>query len=136
MIYQTSDQPGTAVGTSGTTGAIPYHDNIIQYREVPGSTFWQTGVEKTPVDVKNQVGQNYPNPVKGITFFNITLGKSADVTIDVLNIMGQKIMSIEKGEMNSGMHQITLDGSQMNPGIYFYTVKIDGESHTHKMIVE
>ncbi len=36
MVYQTANQPGTAVGTSGS---IPYHDNTIQYREIPLSIF-------------------------------------------------------------------------------------------------
>jgi hypothetical protein len=136
MIYQTSDQPGTAVGTSGTTGAIPYHDNIIQYREVPGSTFWTTGTGKNELAHTNQVSQNYPNPVKGTTSFNVDLGEAAKVSVEVCNIMGQKIMQADKGVMNAGTHRITLDGNLLKPGICFYTVKINGESYTHKMIVE
>ncbi len=136
VVYQTADQPGTAVGTSGTTGAIPYHDNIIQYREIPGNSFWPTGMETNPAEVRNFVSQNYPNPVKGTTFFTIRLCTGANVTIEVSNMVGQKIIQTEKGFMTAGMHQVTIDGSQLKPGIYFYTVKIEKERFTRKMIVE
>jgi hypothetical protein len=136
FVYQTADQPGTAVGTAGTTGAIPYHDNTIQYREVPGSTFWPTGTGDNAAVKQNMVTQNYPNPVKGITFFDVNMANPASVRVEVSNIMGQKIMSIDKGTLNTGIHRMTIDGAQLASGIYFYTVKINGQSYTHKMIVE
>lgn len=136
IIFQTADQPGTAVGTSGDPGAIPYHDNFWQYREIPGSSFWPTGVAPETLSSKNQVGQNYPNPVKDIAFFNVNLDKPANVVVEVSNIMGQKMQSVDKGAMGSGTHRMTIDGSQLIPGIYFYTVKINGEAFTHKMLVE
>jgi hypothetical protein len=58
------------------------------------------------------------------------------VVVEVSNIMGQKVMSFDKGLVNSGLSTYTIDGSQLTSGIYFYTVKINGESYTHKMIVE
>jgi len=136
LVYQTAFQPGTAVGTTGTAGAIPFHDNTIQYREIPGNTFWPTGIDGNPVVIKNFVGQNYPNPVKGTTAFHIDLNKSANVIVEVSNVMGQKVMTLDKGLVNSGAQKYTIDCSQFNAGIYFYTVKINGESYTHKMIVE
>ena len=136
ILYQTADQPGTAVGTSGTTGAIPYHDNTIQYREVPGNTFWPVGIGGKNAAGKNAVSQNYPNPVKGMTSFTVSLDQDADVLLEVSNIMGQRIMSIDKGRMSTGMHKMTIDGARLTAGVYFYTVRINDASCTHKMIVE
>ena len=136
IIYATADQPGTAVGTTGTTAPIPFHDNFIQYREIPGSSFCPTGIESNKITVKNLVSQNFPNPVKGATSFKITLEKQANVTIEIFNVMGQKVIVMDKGFVNSGAQKYTIDCSQLTSGIYFYTVKINGESFTHKMIVE
>ncbi|MCK9421787.1 MAG: T9SS type A sorting domain-containing protein [Bacteroidales bacterium] len=132
MISQTSSQPGANI--KDTT--IPIHDVNIEYREVPVSTFFPTGIENNTVTTKNPVSQNYPNPVKGATFFNLNLDKAANVTIEVSNIMGQKIMSLDKGVIYAGIHKMTIDGSVLSSGIYFYTVKINNDSYTHKMIVE
>jgi hypothetical protein len=132
MITQTSSQPGANIKDA----TIPIHDVYFEYREVPGSTFWPTGVDNKTVASKNPVSQNYPNPVMGTTYFNVNLEKAASVIVEVSNMMGQKIMSMDKGLVNSGNQVYSLDGSQLAPGIYFYTVKINGESFTHKMIVE
>ena len=136
FIYQTSDQPGTAVGTSGTTGAIPYHDNTIQYREIPGSTFWPTGTGNNLSSEENLVTQNYPNPVRDLTFFRVNMSRPGQVTVEVANIMGQRIMTLDKGYLGSGSHRMVLDAGNLSSGIYFYTVRIDGKAYTHKMIVE
>ena len=136
FVYQTSDQPGTAVGTSGTTGAIPYHDNTIQYREIPGSTFWPTGTGNSLSSEENLVTQNYPNPVSDLTFFKVNMSRPGQVTVEVADIMGQRIMTLDKGYLGSGSHRMVLDAGGLASGIYFYTVRIDGKAFTHKMIVE
>ena len=136
FIYQTSDQPGTAVGTSGTTGAIPYHDNTIQYREIPGSTFWPTGTGNSLSSEENLVTQNYPNPVSDLTFFKVNMSRPGQVTVEVADIMGQRIMTLDKGYLGSGSHRMVLDAGNLSSGIYFYTVRIDGKAYTHKMIIE
>ncbi|MDD4603654.1 MAG: T9SS type A sorting domain-containing protein [Bacteroidales bacterium] len=131
LIAQTSSQPGSNIKDT----SIPIHDVNIEYREIPVSDFFSLGLN-TPVATKNTVSQNCPNPVKGVTYFNVTLTKAANVVVEVSNIMGQKIMSFDKGLVNSGLSTYTIDGNQLTSGIYFYTVKINGESYTHKMIVE
>lgn len=132
LITQTSSQPGSNI--KDTT--IPVHDVNIEYREIPVSTFWPVGIVPKPVTARSPVSQNYPNPVKDKTYFNINLEVAAVVSIEVFNIMGQRVMSIDKGTVHSGIAMMTLDGHLLDAGVYFYTVKINGESYTHKMIVE
>ena len=133
VIYQTSSQPGLS-SASGSTVAV--HDNNWEHRAIPGSVFWPTGIDNNGTTSKSYVGQNFPNPAQSTTSFNLNLDKSASVTVAVCNIMGQKLMVANKGMMQNGAHKITLDCTQYNSGVYFYTVKINGESFTHKMIVE
>jgi len=132
MITQTSTQPGSHVKDSD----VPEHAVDIQYREIPTSEFIATGYNSNQNVVTTTVTGNYPNPVKGSTSFKITMGSPSTVTIDVCNIMGQKMMRVDKGVMNAGIHSIAMDCRTLTPGIYFYTVKINGDSFTHKMIVE
>lgn len=137
LLCQTSPQPGSnvVVGTS-TYPPVPVHEVSFAYREVPTSTFIAIGVPKTPAASKNNVGQNFPNPVKGTTSFAVNVDKAATVIVEVSNIMGQKVMFMDKGVVNAGAQKFTIDCNSLTSGIYFYTVKINGESFTHKMIVE
>jgi len=58
------------------------------------------------------------------------------VIINVTNITGQNLMTMDQGTVTNGAHQFTIDASQLSTGIYFYSVTINGQTTTHKMIVE
>ena len=132
IIYQTSSQPGSNI----VDATIPVHECNIEYREIPGSSFWPTGIGNDPAAHLNRVSQNFPNPTNGTTRFNVLLDQSSHVTVVVLNVMGQQVITVDKGLVAAGAHQYTIDTHQLSAGVYFYTVKINGESYTRKMIVE
>jgi Secretion system C-terminal sorting domain len=94
-----------------------------------------TGINDGKKDVAINVTV-FPNPFKGITTVSVTLPNSANITLDVTNIVGQKVMSFEKSNVTAGKQQFTIDGSKLNSGVYFCTVKVDGKSYTQKMIVQ
>ncbi len=135
FVYQTADVPGSAIKDATNVTA---HDCVIEEREetlafppCPG-----VGIESNTQTRTNQVAQNVPNPFHGITTIDVTLAKPASLSIEVYNVMGQKVMNVNKGNVSAGPYQFVFDGNQMNSGVYFYTVKINNESYTHKMIVE
>ncbi len=82
-----------------------------------------------------QVGQNRPNPFSGTTTINYNLDKSATVSVNVYNVTGAQIMTISEGLQSAGSHQITLDGTNLPAGVYYYTFTADNNSVTKKMIV-
>jgi hypothetical protein len=82
------------------------------------------------------VSANYPNPFASITRFNINLEKESHVSVDVYTILGEEVWSEAAKKMSMGSHLMTINGSGLRPGIYFYKVTVDGESITRKMIVE
>jgi hypothetical protein len=56
--------------------------------------------------------------------------------MEITNVMGQKVMNMEKGASPEGSCQFVIDGSQLSSGVYFYTVRLNNESITRKMIVQ
>lgn len=77
----------------------------------------------------------YPNPVKDMAKVNLTLNQNANVTIDVTNLVGQQVISFNKGQMTAGTSQFNFDASQLTAGVYFVTVNADGQKFTQKIIV-
>jgi hypothetical protein len=132
LLTQTSSQPGSNIKDT----SIPIHDVNIEYREVDLSEFITTGTGNGTKNNITTVTQNYPNPVQDFTSFKVSLTKAANVSIDVLNVMGQTVMTMDKGLVSAGPQSYTIDCGNLTSGIYFYTVKINGESYTHKMIVK
>jgi hypothetical protein len=82
------------------------------------------------------VSNNYPNPFNNTTQFNVNLTKESTVGVDVYNLLGEKVQTIEPKTMAPGTHIITLGGKGMSSGVYFYRVSVNNEVISHKMIVE
>ncbi len=90
-------------------------------------------------EVKNQkvvVGQNRPNPFNGSTMVDVTLNGTQNVSIEVINVAGQKVWTRNYGIRTQGTHNFQINASDLNAGMYFYTVRVGEQSVTRKMIVK
>ena len=77
----------------------------------------------------------YPNPFSGSTKVDVTVEKPANVTISVTDITGQMISSTNYGTMTTGKHTITIDGTNLHSGVYFYSITVGDQKFNSKMIV-
>ncbi len=82
------------------------------------------------------VSQNYPNPFNTTTTVVANIDRSSDLSLIVTNLIGQKVIEINKGEVSGGAHTFTIEAGKLQTGIYFYTVIAGDHSVTRKMIVE
>jgi hypothetical protein len=71
--------------------------------------------------------QNYPNPFNPATTISIGLPVKSDVTLDVYNIVGEKVLSLYNGELAAGNYNYTVDASNLTSGIYIYVLNATGE---------
>jgi hypothetical protein len=78
----------------------------------------------------------YPNPVHGIATLKVSAPQSGSLSIEVTNLVGQSMMNLNKGVVASGDHSFNLDATQLTSGVYFYTVRLNNQKVTGKMIVE
>lgn len=80
----------------------------------------------------------YPNPFSEQSIFRLKINQSQQITIDVLNLLGQKVMNIYDGKMEANVQQeITIQRIGLPPGIYFYRVKGEnGINQVRKIVVQ
>lgn len=79
---------------------------------------------------------NYPNPFKGNTSISFQLLQKGNVSITVNDLFGLVIERVQLGYLDSGKHKFTYNGSKLSPGIYFYSIIIDGNIiETNRMII-
>ncbi len=97
--------------------------------------YW-IGVEEGEEALIANVEQNYPNPFSTSTMIEISLEKAADLSLEVVNLIGQKVMELNKGYVTAGSHDFTISAENLERGVYFYTVKAGDNTVTKKMIVE
>lgn len=80
------------------------------------------------------LGQNTPNPYNGSSLVNFQLAKDVNSAVfTVTDVMG-RVVSSENVETTAGTHSVNL-GSYA-AGVYYYSLNVDGNVTTKKMIVE
>jgi len=95
------------------------------------------GVGKKKVEMPVfSVSDPFPNPCHENTTILTNLNRSGNLSLEIINITGQRIYTDDKGLCPAGNYRFCIDASQFSPGIYFYTVKLDSEKITKKMVVE
>ncbi|MDF2447973.1 MAG: hypothetical protein K0R26_477 [Bacteroidota bacterium] len=76
----------------------------------------------------------FPNPAHGQFLIDIDLIGHQDLTVSVLNTLGQTIKEIKYFQSNTGSLKVDLSGKPA--GIYFVSVKLNGVSKTKRLVVE
>lgn len=88
-------------------------------------------------DVPTQIelSQNYPNPFNPTTNINFTLPETADVRLDVFNVLGQRVATLVDGNMNAGMHTVQFDASSFSSGVYLYRLQSGSFTSSRSMML-
>ncbi|MCK5760053.1 MAG: T9SS type A sorting domain-containing protein [Candidatus Delongbacteria bacterium] len=79
--------------------------------------------------------QNYPNPFNPTTEISFSLDVKSHVTLAIYNHTGQLVSELVNEVVNAGMHSTNFDASDLNSGIYFYTLESGNLSLSKKMIL-
>jgi phosphatidylserine/phosphatidylglycerophosphate/cardiolipin synthase-like enzyme len=86
------------------------------------------GIENNPsqIDV-------YPNPYKGSVTISYNLAEDANVTINIYNIMGQKVSTLVNGcSLEAGSHIYEFSGA--SAGVYILQINENGNIYTRKLV--
>jgi len=81
------------------------------------------------------VSQNYPNPFNGLSQVDVTLAKTSAVSLEVYNLVGQKVSEIPSKTYQAGKCSLIIDSKGLKAGVYTFAVIANGEKVTRKMIV-
>jgi N-acetylmuramoyl-L-alanine amidase len=85
-----------------------------------------------PVDIENKeniqpaeyvLDQNYPNPFNPSTKIRFGLKNSSNVKLEVFNLLGQKVITLVDGYLETGYHTVTFDASNLPSGVYVYRIE-------------
>ena len=76
--------------------------------------------------------QNYPNPFNPTTTIQFDLPESADVTIDVMDLLGRRVLGIPTQTMSAGANRtVRIDANSLSSGIYLYRVTARTRANAH-----
>ncbi len=101
-----------------------------------------TGVDGPPKVIPDRFAlhQNYPNPFNPTTTITYSLPRSADVQLDIYNILGRRVVRLVNEFQKAGEHTIQWNGrdrrgNEAASGIYFYRISADDRVQSKKMLL-
>lgn len=111
----------------------------VQYKYIKDFSFSAADyyiVGNSYKETVSNISQNYPNPFNGVTRVDVTLTKQANVSLEVYNLLGQKVYEIPARNLGEGTHNFQINAAGLNAGIYTYSVIANGERTTRKMVIK
>lgn len=87
------------------------------------------------INIKNILYQNNPNPFNPKTIIKYYIQNTSFVSIKIYDILGKEIQSLVNKIQNSGIHEISFDGSNLSSGIYYYSIISNNYKDTKKMLL-
>jgi len=109
-----------------------FFGEVLEYFEslIPDAIYEIRGVDFT-------VFQNAPNPVKDFTTFSWELENTSDVKFTIFDISGRKVFEKDFGNQTIGKHsfQISANEAGLSDGFYTYTITVDNQMISQKMII-
>ncbi len=88
-----------------------------------------------PADIPEgySVDPNYPNPFNPVTTIGYQLPESAQVKLEVFDMLGRRVATVVEQRQSAGSYEVTFDASGLSSGIYIYRLEAGEFTETQKM---
>jgi hypothetical protein len=92
------------------------------------------------VPARFAVHANVPNPFNPATSIRFDLPTTDQVTVDIYDVRGRRVLTLLSARLPAGMQQVTWNGRDsrgrsVSSGIYWYRVQTSQEHATRKMVL-
>ena len=79
------------------------------------------------------LSQNYPNPFNPTTNIKYALPMDSKVTVEIYNVLGQRVQTLVNGDQPAGYHSVEWNGTgnngqQLASGMYFLQMSATGNN--------
>ena len=110
------------VGNSQQT-AVKIHDKTTSVKK------------EESVPVNYSLEQNYPNPFNPSTSIKFGIPERTQITLDVFNILGEKVIQLVNGEYAAGNYEVKFNAENISSGVYLYQLKTPNYTLSRKMLL-
>jgi hypothetical protein len=79
--------------------------------------------------------QNYPNPFNAQTTIGYSVPEQAHVFIDIFDLLGRKVETLNQGMQAAGQYRVIWDASMFSSGMYLYRITAGEKALTGRMLL-
>jgi plastocyanin len=86
------------------------------------------------------LGQNFPNPFNASTVITYTVMTTAEVSLEVFDILGRRVLTLVHDRLSPGIYEATWEGRdtagrEVASGVYFYRLITNDQTYTKTMVM-
>jgi hypothetical protein len=81
------------------------------------------------------LAQNYPNPFNPTTTIEFALPKETHVSLEVYNVIGQRVATLVDETKPIGVYVVPFDASALASGTYFYRLTTKEVTFIKRMMI-
>ncbi len=132
---------------SVVTNTLSFENSVVEGIDVSGDlNTSEVDVELSPNGVTSVKGstiapaefslsQNYPNPFNPSTVIKFAVPATANVTLSVYNVIGQKVATLVNEVKTAGSYEVSFNASALPSGLYIYKLETPNNTMTRKMML-
>lgn len=114
--------------------ALDYRTRFYLQREV------RVAEKRRAVAKSFRLYQNRPNPFNPVTIIRFDIAQQADVRLDIFNMAGRKVKTMQLGTLQPGAYSVLWDGTDqdgraLSSGVYLYRLQAGKFSLAKRMIL-
>jgi hypothetical protein len=130
VLTMISGQLGALVGDSPIAGELSRNIEIVYHGPE------QTSVEPGPqLPSRTALLGSYPNPFNPATTIVYNLASQEQVTLDIYNLIGQRVATLIDGGEQAGEHKTVWDATAFPSGIYFARLRTADKAESIKLVL-
>jgi len=115
-----------AVGKVIIGGSLSSSNKLVNYNNEENNTIQ---------NVDFRLENNYPNPFNPSTVIRFQVPFDTKVRLEIFDILGRRVAVLLNEQIESGIHEIVWDASNMASGIYFYRLQGLNFTDTRNMLL-
>jgi hypothetical protein len=108
---------------------------VLNTSIVPPTILYVVTISDTGIPNDFILYQNYPNPFNPSTTIAYGLPTSAHVTLNIYNMLGQRVIALINENQIEGYHEIKFNSENLPSGIYCYQLKAENFIQTKKLTI-
>ncbi len=115
------------------------------YTDLAAGVFYETvegmGINPTRTAIQHEariegfeLPGNYPNPFRATTTISYALPRAGRISIEVYNVLGQRIATIVDAYKEAGKHEVMFGTTDLSPGVYYYRLEAGKRVEARKIV--
>tara|TARA_B100001996_G_scaffold158227_1_gene120623 strand:- start:1020 stop:1652 length:633 start_codon:yes stop_codon:yes gene_type:complete len=98
------------------------------------------GIDAASLPKEFALHNNYPNPFNPVTNIVYDIPEATDVTLEIYNVMGQRVRTLAQGSHEAGRYQIVWNatndiGQALSSGMYIYRIQAGDFVSVKKLVL-